>query len=239
MKAIQVLFFSVLLFLLLKSEVYAQIKVNVTQSTAEQNEGSQIEERKTYMGDRNLLSLKLYSFGNGIGALSYERIINPSNAIQVSGGLTYRDFLSETFGFTRSKEIETFAEKTIQKTGSYWEIAYKYYFDGYYDFDGYYISPSFSMRSYYFNGYKNATDFYKMNDASIRLGKMTESYVFEELKANFYVGVGFRGTTYEKNIDPTDTSPELVGEETISNNKILNSYWRPALYFGAQIGIGF
>lgn len=188
--------------------------------------------------DKNYIGWNLYALGRGAFVLGYERILHPKHAINVDLGLTYRDFIYEGIN---TETLETGSAKT----GHYVAAFYKFYPKEYSDFDeGLYLSPGVINRSYsvsynvdYYNGSSTKTakvdGGYSMTEYLFKMGYVRESYLFDNLIGDMYIGVGSRSITR----NTYDVVTDNFGAEKITTAKETKRV--PALYLGFKIGFTF
>lgn len=197
-----------------------------------------IEEQQTsYTEDRNYVYFNTYLLARGAFVMGYERMLNKAHAVNVEFGLTYRDFVYESFGDEEFIDVNT-------STGQFVSLNYKIYPNKNLHYDGeFYISPGFIYRNYNLVelvGYRNGSEFieeevdagYSMTDLSLKLGYVYESRWFSNLIVDAYAGFGLRS------LETNDH--ELVEN---NNNTVLqrenNTTSVATAYLGAKIGFVF
>jgi|GEM_PF-4227365 len=192
---------------------------------------------------KNFIRFNMYLILRGAFTVGYERILSNKHSVAIDAGLTYRDFLYESF---IGEDFLTDSDTKVG-IGNYFEISYKFYPKDYGDFDeAIYISPGFIKRSYdlstdaeYYNGNDYSTENvdvgYGMTEAYLRFGYLRESWIFDNVFMDAYFGIGYREIT--ANSYELMDSPLGGGAEQVVRNRETEGV--PALYAGAKIGFTF
>jgi hypothetical protein len=196
--------------------------------------------------DRNYIAINPWYLARGAFTVAYEEVLQEKHALVVTGGLTYRDFMYEFLGNDFGGADEGEVEGVTVRIGTLYDIAYKFYPNGYNDFDGIYVSPGIVGRSYktsktvtYYNssGDEVSADVntsYKMNEAYIKFGYISESWLIDGMITDIYFGVGMRkifSHSYELEDNSTGS-----GQFLSMGNKTKQS---PCLYLGVKIGFSW
>ncbi|MFI5164053.1 MAG: hypothetical protein ACHQHP_02275 [Bacteroidia bacterium] len=223
-------------FLFLAGKIFSQ-DGGSTKITIFQPGGVKTEDEKKPPPLKNLIKWNYSLVTRGVFLLNYELILSDKLSGEVGAGLTYRDFIFEVL-----KHSE-FIDYTNTKVNFAFEGALRFYPKGNKNFEGLYLSPAISYRSYSFApqqelygsyfGYNNSfSPGYNFLDLQLKFGYQYESWWLDDLTTDFYIGFGYRSATvkyYEVNTNSYSNAVTAVTKT--------DSY--PQALLGFKIGIAF
>ncbi len=246
-------FISLLLFI--SSVGTAQIKVTVF----DDNKAKESDQTNTgsFIGYKNLLSLSP-KVTRGVLGFLYERVLAPKHSVQATLGITYRDFLYEFLHDAQNSAnySHQLTDNVFLNAGIYYDFGYKFYPNGYYDFDGIYLQTQFISRNYHLYeniyyyksnpnsaGYLQHTSIPTTTDASystkevcLKFGYMYEAWFSNKLIGDVYFGLGYRIIT--QNLYQL-TYSGIVKDYPTGVIPIQSKTYAPAIYLGTNIGLPF
>ena len=175
----------------------------------------------------------------GVFMLNYENLLDPKLSIEVGAGFTYRDLLYET-----SKATYFLGNGFKPNVRFALEAGVRFYPQEQDDFEGIYLSPMISYRSYSFSVDNNSSQYtyptlpgfnlgYRFTDLQLKFGYQYESGAMDiDVLSDFYFGVALRNvtTSYYKE-DKTGSSLTLI--------PITKKTSFPTLLIGCKLAIPF
>lgn len=227
-----------LMILCISHCVFAQqngVKVKVFD--ADEVETQNNTQKTPYLGDLNFIKINPYLLLRGAFTVGYERVLHPKHAVEINGGLTYRDFIYEKWELLDSDYEST------TKIGQIVDLSYKFYPKFYNNFEGLYVSPGFLARKYnieknvdynYSRSSKLIPNGYSMKEMYLKFGYVYESWWFDDLLIDTYCGIGMREIKKQdyEIVDGINGNSETI-RTFISKTSL------PSIYLGIKMGWSF
>lgn len=168
--------------------------------------------------------------GRGAAVIGYERIISPTFAIDLSAGVTSRNYLHDAYYGTNL----SFSNDWQIKGGHYGQLGIKFYIDEYNNFKAVYVNPGIIYSAYnverriLYNGAEYDGDFSTTNkEVFLKIGYIRHIFT-KALKIDMYTGIGGRDKElFEKE--------KLPGTLSIQKKNIKEF----VVYLGFKLGVAF
>lgn len=190
--------------------------------------------------ESNYVKINPYLIARGAFTIGYERSLHPYHSVEINGGVTYRDFIHELVNL----DTDNFGDsRSTVKLGHIVDLAYKFYPKTNDYFEGPYLSPGVLFKKYniqhevsYSSTYntKMVDAGYSMKEIYLKFGYVYESWIYDDLIVDAYLGFGIR------NIRKEDY--EIINSTMTRNEEVITFITEsrvPAVYLGLKIGFIF
>jgi hypothetical protein len=188
---------------------------------------------------QNYIKWNYSLIGRGVFLLNYEKPVAKLFSTEVGVGVTYRDFIFESF-------YDRYTPKFVSQSaglGFALEGGARFFPAGFDNFEGFFLSPVISFRRYNVpvdekliqgNSATTLKQGYDFTDLQFKIGYAYESWWFDDIVSEFYAGVAMR---YATSRYYTEGSYTPNGQQTLIPNTVNFKY--PQFLMGMKIGVPF
>ena len=152
--------------------------------------------------DRNAIKWNYSLISRGVFLINYEAYLNKKLTAEVGLGITYRDFIFEV---TKESIYNSEGFSMTPNVGYALEGGLRFYPKDFDNFEGIYISPILSYRTYSFTKSSSSSSWsstsstfkpgYNFFDIQIKFGYQYESIFDWDVLGDFYIGFAYRNAS--------------------------------------------